>query len=890
MQSHELRRRYLGFFAERGHKLVPSSPLVPNDPTLLFTAAGMVQFKDYFWGRVEPGFRRATSCQKCFRTTDIEEVGRTAYHHTFFEMLGNFSFGDYFKQGAVELAWEFLTRELSIPGERFAIAVYEEDDEAYAIWRDVIGIPTERIVRLGQDKNWWGPVGDSGPCGPDSELHYDTGKEHACGPDCLGPACDCDRYAEIWNLVFMQYDAQLDGSFAPLARKSIDTGMGLERAAAVLQGVPTNFDTDAFAPIVEAIAAKAKRRLRKTDLRYRNTIADHVRGTLFLVADGVMPGNERQGYVLRRILRRAIRAGERLELPPGSLGSFVDPVIETLGEVYPEIAAARDVTVRLIDREEESFRRTLRDGERRLEKIVAEMERNGDKTLPGELAFELTDTYGFPLEMTEEILAEKGITVDRAGFEQALGAQRARSRTVKKDLTATVGTSGSVGKHLEKAVAATVDTEGTVKRVAVPAGKGATGFVGYESTEAESVIENVLPREQDTVKLLVFPESPFYAASGGQTADTGKIENLSQAGKARVVDVAKNEGGVFLHRVEIQDGAFGIGDVCRLSVDVDRRRRIERNHTATHLLHAGLRNVLGAHAQQAGSEVTDRELRFDFSHFEKMTPEEMARVEDFANAAVLADYDVPVHDVTLEEARRRGAIGLFEDEYRGRDTVRLVQIDDVSRELCGGTHVRRTGEIGLVRIVSEESVASGVRRIRAVTGDASLAVLRAEHEMVERLREALGDDPEAGIEKLRQRAGTLEKELESLTARDVAARGESLVSEAETIGGVRLIAARVDLAADAVKSLADEIEERARPAAVVLVGGADGRATAVCKVSKSVNCVDAGAIVRAMSKTLGGGGGGARGFAQGGGPNVGQLDVALAEGRRLVSHALRSAS
>jgi alanyl-tRNA synthetase len=870
MQSHELRRQFLGFYAERGHKLVPSSPLVPKDPTLLFTAAGMVQFKDYFWGRVDPSFRKATTCQKCFRTTDIEEVGRTAYHHTFFEMLGNFSFGDYFKQGAIELAWEFLTRELGIPGERFAITVYDDDDEAYAIWRDVVGIPVDRILRLGKKHNWWGPVGNTGPCGPDSELHYDTGVEHACGPTCQGVACDCDRFAEIWNLVFMQYDAQADGSFVPLARKSIDTGMGLERATAILQGVPTNYDIDSFAPIVEAIVAKVPHPLTKDDLRHRNTIADHVRGILFLVADGVMPTNERQGYVLRRILRRAIRAGEKLEMQPGSLGTFVDPVIDALGGVYPEIVSAREIAVRLIDREEETFRRTLREGERRLDKIAAELRASRSRVLPGEVAFELMDTYGFPLEMTEEMAREDGISVDRVGFEDALAAQRSRSRA--------------------GAARIEVSADGSMTATAVPAGAAPSKFVGYGETVAESALENVLSGARSGTVRLVFPESPFYAESGGQTSDTGAIENLSRGGGGRVVAVSKNAKGVFLHDVEAAQGDFSKGDVCRLSVDVERRRRIERNHTATHLLHAALRQVLGSHAQQAGSEVTERELRFDFSHFEKMTPDEIARVEDVANAAVLADHLVSMEDVTLDEARRRGAIGLFEDEYRGRETVRLVQVDDVSRELCGGTHVRRSGEIGLVRIVSEESVASGVRRIRAVTGDNSLAAVRADHALVDRLRSALGDEPEAGVEKLRTRIASLEHDLEALTAREVAVQGEALLAGAETIGGVRLIAGRADLAADGVKALADEIEGRAQPAVVVLVGGAEGRATAVCKASKSVKAVDAGAVVRAMSKTLGGGGGGGRGFAQGGGPNVDRVDDALTEGRRLVSDALRAVS
>ncbi|MDD5219383.1 MAG: alanine--tRNA ligase [Candidatus Bipolaricaulis sp.] len=872
MRSSELRRQYLEFFCERGHKLLPSSPLVPNDPTLLFTAAGMVQFKDYFWGRTKAPFARATTCQKCFRTTDIEEVGRTAYHHTFFEMLGNFSFGDYFKQGAIELAWEFLTREINIPAARFAITVYEEDEEAYAIWRDVIGIPTERILRLGRENNWWGPVGNTGPCGPDSELHYDTGKERACGPDCRGVACDCDRYAEIWNLVFMQYDAQEDGSFRPLDRKNIDTGMGLERATAILQGAPTNFDIDVFAPIVQAIEAAAPRSLSKADLPFRNTIADHMRGALFLVADGVLPGNEKQGYVLRRVLRRAIRAEEKLEIRPGSLPSFVDPVVESLSAVYPEITGARALARKLISREEETFRRTLRDGERRLEKILVGLGKSGGKTLPGELAFELTDTYGFPLEMTQEIAAESGVSVDLGGFEKALQGQRARSR-------------GQVEVH----TAMSADAEVT------DAGKRPTEFVGYD-TPSDPIeprktpwgVEATLSHVGDASEkgnCFVFEATPFYAASGGQVSDTGVIKNLARLGKARVVDVAKNPNGVLLHKVELLEGSFSQGDRCQLSIDVDRRRRIERNHTATHLLHAALRNVLGPHAQQAGSEVTDRELRFDFSHFEKMSPDEIRRVEDYANVAVLADHPVRTDEVTLEEARERGAIGLFEEEYRGREKVRLVQVGDVSQELCGGTHVRRSGEIGLVRIVSEEGIASGVRRIRAVTGDRVLALLRDQEAFAARMRAELGDDPEVGLSRLLEKVATLEARLEAQREAETNAKAEDLLASAVETGGVRTITGRVDLSAEQLKELADKIEDRARPAVVLLLGDAAGRAIVVCKVSKGIGGVNAGSIVRHLSKVLGGGGGGHAGFAQGGGPNVGKLDSALVEGRKLIGDA-----
>ncbi len=863
MLSSELRRQYLGFFRERGHKLLPSSPLVPNDPTLLFTAAGMVQFKDYFWGRTKAPFDRATTCQKCFRTTDIEEVGRTAYHHTFFEMLGNFSFGNYFKQGAIEFAWEFLTRELGISGERFAVTVYEEDEEAYAIWRDVVGIPIERIVRLGKDNNWWGPVGNTGPCGPDSELHYDTGKDHACGPNCRGVACDCDRFAEIWNLVFMQFDAQENGSFRPLARKNIDTGMGLERATAILQGVPTNFDIDVFAPTIQAIEAAAPRPLGKADRAYRNTVVDHVRGALFLVADGVMPGNEKQGYVLRRILRRAIRAEEKLGIRPGSLPSFVDPVVESLGAVYPEIEGARDLAKKLIAREEETFRRTLRDGERRLVKIVTELAKAGDKVLPGELAFELTDTYGFPLEMTEEILAESGISVDRAEFERALAGQRRRSKEGRVEIRAT--SSLKLGANV------------------VHVWQRPGYFLGYDVLAADARV--LRSEEVGGQTHIAFSQTPFYAQSGGQIGDTGTIENLTRQGSVQVVNTVKSREGEILHVLGSVVGEFRTSDNCRLMVDVERRRRIERNHTATHLLHAALRNVLGPHAQQAGSEVTDRELRFDFSHFEKLSPDEVRRVEDFANAAVLADHPVKTDEVTLEEARERGAIGLFEDEYRGRATVRLVQVSDVSRELCGGTHVRKSGEIGLIRVVSEEGIASGVRRIRAVTGDSVLALLRNQEAFAGRMRSELGDDPEAGLARLREKMASLEATLKAQRGAETNAKIDELLAAAVEKGGIRTIVGRVDLSTEQLKDLADKIEDRSRPAVVLLVGDTEGRAVVVCKTSKDVKGVDAGAVVRALSKILGGGGGGGRGFAQGGGPDVGKLDQALAEGRKALTSA-----
>jgi len=858
MKTAELRRRFIGFFAEKGHKVVASSSLVPHDPTLLFTAAGMVQFKDIFWGRVKPAFKRATSYQKCFRTTDIENVGKTAYHHTFFEMLGNFSFGDYFKEGAIELAWEFVTGELGIPPERLWASVYEEDDEAYSIWRDIAGLPPERIVRLGKGHNWWGPVGDSGPCGPDSELHYDTGEKNACGPDCKGLTCDCDRFAEFWNLVFMQYEAKKGGGLTLLNAKNIDTGMGLERMAAILQGARTNFDIDLFEPIIDAISAAVNGEISGERIAFRNMIADHIRGVVFLLADGVIPGNERQGYVLRRILRRAIRAGENLELAPGSLAKFVDPVIESLGDVYPEIVPVRSLAERLIGREEETFRRTLHAGEQRLERLIERLKSAGDTTLPGELAFELTDTYGFPFELTEEIAQEKGIAVDLDGFERALAKQRKRSK--------------EASVRIERSANLKVDATVVHKWEREP-----TEFVGYEKLEADSDIVGI--EEGEGILKIAFSATPFYALSGGQIGDTGTVENLSRLGKGIVRDTRKAAGGATVHYVEVTEGRFEVGDACRLSVDITRRRRIERNHTATHLLHAALREVLGPHATQAGSEVTDRELRFDFSHFAPLTGDEIARVEDLANAAVLADHPVSTEVLPLEGAKETGAIGLFEEEYKTRDRVRVVSVGDVSKELCGGTHVRRSGEIGLIKIVSEEGIASGVRRIRAITGDGIIARMRAQDGFFSRMKAELGDEPLEGAKKLKEELASLRSRLDAIEAGRAKRLAGEILASAEPIGAVRLIGGRIDgMDVDRLKSVADTLEEEGRPAVVLIVGDADGRGIVVCKVSKGVDGVDAGELVRKMAGILDGGGGGGRLFAQGGGPTVDRLDSALEAG------------
>ena len=866
MKASDLRTRYLEFFAARDHKKLPSSPLVPSDPTLLFTSAGMVQFKDYFAGRATLPHPRVTTCQKCFRTTDIENVGKTALHNTFFEMLGNFSFGDYFKQGAIEMAWEFLTQELGVQGERLTAAVYEEDDDAYDIWRDVIGLPSERIIRLGKEHNWWGPVGNTGPCGPDSEIHYDGGEDLSCGPECLGVACDCNRFNEIWNLVFIQYDAKEDGSFVPLKHQNVDTGMGFERTTAVLQGAPSVFDINVFRPIIEAIEAKSPHPIEGDGRTYRNTIADHVRAVLFLLSEGVMPSNERQGYVLRRILRRAIRAGEHLELPPGSLATFIEPVIETMGIVYPEIVESRELASRLITREEETFRRTLRDGERRLNKMLDELTADGEKVLLGDSAFELNDTYGFPLEMTQEIAADRGVEVDLAGYKTALEQQRTRSRrSVEEDQLDLQITEAQQG--------------------------GETKFLGYDCLDAKAHVLQTITDSSDNeapkLRAIIVDQSPFYAASGGQISDTGVVESLAlPSQKARVVDVIKMPNGPSVHGVDGSDAVFLQGDQVRLVVDNERRDRIQRNHTATHILHAALRSILGQHVKQAGSLVNDAELRFDFSHFEKLTVEQIAQLEDFANAAVLADHPVVTELVSLEDATASGAIGLFEDEYRGKSEVRVVSVADVSKELCGGTHVSRSGEIGLIKIVSEESIAAGTRRIRAITGDAVLVHLRQQDAFQHLMHEQLGDDPIAGIDQLKSQIDALASQLNEFVGDRLQTLSSEIAEKATNVGDATLVVSRADLPGDQLKQLADLIEERTQPSVIILAGESAGRALVVCKVSKGIKAVRAGDVVKSMSQALGGGGGGAPNFAQGGGQDIAKIDSVLKSAAKQARKAL----
>ncbi len=854
MKSAELRRAFLEYFRENGHVILPSSSLVPQDPTLLFTSAGMVQFKDIFWGKLPPRYPRVTTCQKCFRTTDLERVGLTPYHHTFFEMLGNFSFGDYFKEGAITLAWRFLTEELGLPPERLWVSVYEEDEEAYAIWRDVVGIPAERIVRLSKEHNWWGPVGDSGPCGPDTEIYWDWG-DSPCGPDCK-PSCDCGRFSEIWNLVFMQYDAQPDGTLRELARKNIDTGMGLERMTAVLQGVRSNFETDLFKPIVETIQNMSLIRHHPDQFPFhQNVVADHIRGVTFLIADGVLPDSEdSRGSVLRKVFIRLFTYASAIHISPDKVVRLVDPVVEMMGDVYPEIRERKELIARVIMSEANTYNRRWETLRWLASKLPSDLDR-----LSGEIIFKWYDTYGIPKELIIAFASKQGLVLDWEGFERELEAQRARSK---------------------KAVA--YDTVGVTGEEAVVA-RG-TKFVGYTTLAAEAALETILSTDGKTFSFLapdgegqlVFSETPFYAEAGGQIADTGWIENLSRPGRAEVLDVQKSPQGT-LHKVRVTAGEFRAGDRCRLSVDEQRRRAIQRAHTATHLLHAALRKILGEHVIQAGSWVGPEELRFDFTHFSALTSEELERVEKEAFAAVLRDLALVVEELPLEEAKRKGAIAHFEEEYRGKEKVRVVQVPGVSMELCGGTHVSRTGEIGPIVILSEESVAAGTRRIRALVGERAskyLAEFRAERRRLSALLEAPEGEILPKAEKILGELSELRRENEHLREELALLRAKELAAKAEDVAGVKLLGAVVESDPEAVKTLADRLAELLGRSVVVLGTAHSGRGFLVAKVS-GVDGVSAGELVKSGAKVLGGSGGGRANFAQGGGPKPEALPQAV---------------
>ena len=876
MTSDELRQKFLDFFAQRGHRVLPPAPLIPGDPTTLFTIAGMQQFVPAFRGEIPAPARRAVTCQRCLRIDDLEHVGRTARHETLFEMLGNFSFGDYFKREAIIWAWELVTKDFGMPADRLWITVHPEDKEAPDIWRKDVGIPSDRIVAA--EDNWWPTGGGLGPCGPDSEIVYDFGEELGCGKPTCGPACDCDRWNEFWNLVFQQYNRAADGSLTPLPTQNIDTGMGLDRLTLIMQGCRTIFETDLFTPILAYIGEMALAANRTFQFgadpladEAARIIADHARAVTFMVADGVTPSNEGRGYVLRRLVRRSARLGRRLNLPPLFLSRVAPVVVRHMSGAYPELPARQDVIVKFVQSEEHRFEETLEQGSQLLEQVIARAKAAGDAIIPGATAFELYDTYGFPYELTVEIAGEQGLSVDEPGFVEAMERQRTRARAASAQSFAYRGVEG----YAELA--------------------GKTTFCGYEELEAGATVLHIIKdgKEAENVRAgdaaeVILDYSPFYAEAGGQVGDTGRLE--AESARARVTDTRHPAQGVHALHVVVEEGELVRGEQVRAIVDADRRHAVTRAHTATHLLHYALRQVLGGHALQSGSLVEPDRLRFDFAHFSALSPDEIRQVEEVVNRSVLGLHAVAATVVPIAEARAAGAMALFGEKYG--DHVRMVRMGDFSAELCAGTHASSTGAVGLVKITAQGSVGAGLRRVEAVTGLAALEYLRDQEAALSHSAELLRSTREevpARIEALQRELREAGRRIESLQARGAGALADQLVEGAQSIEGLRVISARAaNLSPEALRNLADVVLERLGTGVVVLGTEIDGKVLFVGEVSKDLTQrgVHAGKLVGEVAKIAGGGGGGRPDFAQAGGRDPSKLDEALGKVASLVREQL----
>ena len=862
----QIRSDFLEFFKGKGHTIVPSAPLVPgNDPTLLFTNSGMVQFKDVFLGAEKRSFVRAADVQRCLRAggkhNDLDQVGYTARHHTFFEMLGNWSFGDYFKKDAIAWAWELLTQVWKLPAERLLVTVYQTDDEAYELWRDMVGVPEERIVRIGDNKgapfasdNFW-QMADTGPCGPCTEIFYDHGDHIAGGPP-GSPDEDGDRFIEIWNLVFMQFDRQPDGTLVPLPAPCVDTGMGLERLAATLQHVHTNYEIDLF----QALIRKASELTGTADLENKSlrVIADHIRACSFLIVDGVLPSNEGRGYVLRRIIRRALRHGGMLGVRQPFFSKLVPTLVEQMGEAYPELPAAVDTVTRALQAEEERFAETLDAGMKIFEDVAGKAS-NG--VIPGVDAFRLYDTYGFPLDLTQDIARERDLTVDIAGFDAAMEQQRETARAAGKF---------GGGVTLPAELVATLSP---------------TRFLGYDRLQADGLTVLALLKDGRPVQsveagdavIVITNQTPFYAESGGQVGDTGVLTGSGV--RLAVEDTQKFAGQFHGHVGILSEGGLKVGDVLSGQVDGERRGATILNHSATHLLHAALREVLGTHVQQKGSLVAPDRLRFDFSHFQPISAEELAVIERKVNQQVRANNAAEVHNMGMQEALDFGAMALFGEKYG--EHVRVLKMGDYSTELCGGTHVNRTGDIGLFKITSEGGVSAGVRRIEAVTGQGALDYVDAEEARLAEAADLLGGSAADVVEKIRalgQRQKLLERELEAVKAKVAAGATADLSGQAVEVAGVKVLAARLEgFDAKALRDAMDRLKQQLGDAVIVLAGAQDGKAALVAGVNGSaMGKVKAGELLSHIASQIGGKGGGRPDLAQGGGEDGPALATALA--------------
>ena len=866
----EIREKFLSFFESKGCLRLGSFSLVPkNDASLLLINSGMAPMKKWFTGAEVPPKKRVTTCQKCIRTPDIECVGKTARHGTFFEMLGNFSFGDYFKREAISWGWEFLTEVMGLPKDKLWITVYEEDDEARDIWINEIGVAPERVVKMGKKDNFW--EHGTGPCGPCSEIHVDRGEEYSCGPDCkLG--CDCDRFMEVWNLVFTQFDKDEDGNYNRLSHPNIDTGMGLERLAAVMQGVDNLFEVDTVRNImnhISKIAGVTYKNDDKTDVSLR-VITDHIRSTVMMVSDGVIPSNEGRGYVLRRLLRRAARHGKLLGIKGEFLYEVADTVIDESKQGYPELAEKREYIKKIIRIEEERFAKTIEGGLAILNDYIKEIKNAKTAVLSGEKAFKLNDTYGFPIDLTVEICQEAGVTVDLEGYQKELSVQKETARNARKD-----------GSSWED--------NGSFVFENVPA----TEFLGYDSLELSTKIAGLAAegevcaeiREGET-GIIVTDKTPFYAEMGGQAGDIGRI--TKDGAVAKVTDTKKNGNGIYMHIVTVEKGSFSLGDTVTLSVCEENRMAVCRNHSTTHLLHKALKEVLGGHVAQAGSEVNAKHLRFDFSHFEAMTKEELQKTEQKVNEAILKAMPITVKELPIEEAKKLGAEAQFGEKYG--DIVRVVSMGDYSVEFCGGTHLKNTANAGLFKLISESGVAAGTRRIEAVTGMGVMEYIKNKDALIEKTASSLKANNPLEIDKKAEQVmgetKEIKRQLEALTAKMAGSKIDDVLKNKTEIKGVTLVCGRVDgLSANDLRTLSDDIKAKMPTVAVVLCANTDGRITFLATASKDAVAkgVHSGMIIKEITAVAGGSGGGKPDMAQGGGKLADKIDEALKKAEEIVS-------
>jgi alanyl-tRNA synthetase len=878
----ELRQAFLSFFQDRGHKVIPSSSLVPHkDPTLLLTSAGMVQVKPYYLGFETPPGRRLASCQKCFRTTDIDLVGDSK-HFTFFEMLGNFSVGDYFKKETISWAWEFVTQHLKLPSERLWVTIYLDDDEAFVYWRQ-LGVPVERILRFGEDENFWGPVGDSGPCGPDSEIHYDLGEECGCGKSECKPNCECGRFLEFWNLVFTQYDQDRSGRRTPLPRPNIDTGMGLERTLAVIQGKSMPYETSLFSPLIDHIC-----HLSETEYggdvpidRAIRIVVEHSRGIAFLIADGVTPSNEGRGYVLRRILRRASLFGRKLGLCDPFLNEMTGIVINTMSHIYPELVASKSLITEVTRVEEEKFIATLDTGLNLVEGLIRQASSQVRKKLTGEEVFRLYDTYGFPPELTAEIVKERGLSIDWEGFRAEMQKQRERARK------------GVVVKPSPAAAMAT--THGPEAVV----GRRSTRFLGYGRCSSRSKVRGLIRSDnfvrsvaQGNEVEVILNKTPFYGEMGGQVGDTGEMS--SQNGKMVVTNTVRTPSGVIIHRGRLIEGNISIGDEVEAKVDSVRRLDIARSHTATHLLQAALRQTLGSRVNQKGSLVEPEKFRFDFSHLIPITEEELTEIQGRVNEWIRQNLPVKAKTLPYAEAVAEGAVALFEEKYGEEVRMLIIGEPAISKELCGGTHVKSTGELGMFLITGESSIGTGLHRIEAVTGrnaesliESRLAALRRTANEVAGSFEEVPDKVKALVGELeaeRKKGLSLERELSHRIADD-------LPAQVEQVSGVTLLAAKVPaLTMPILREMGDILRDRLRSAVIVLATVYNGKPSFLAMVTPDVAArgINAGDIINQVAKVAGGGGGGKATMAQAGGKDASKVDEALKLARRIIANQVSS--